>query len=293
MNQIVVAHGGVGSPISFKDGTENAVVTAYNIIKFLGSSIDAVETAIIILEDDERFNAGTGSYMRLNKKIEMDASIMDSDLKCGAVANIRNVKNPIKVARLVMDTPHILLVGEGAIEFARKNGFEYFNPITEKARKKFKEVKEKLKNNNLESWQSSWKKFKMKETVGSVAFDGKKFASATSTGGVSIALNGRVGDSPIIGAGIYAGKNGAVSCTGIGEEIIKRVLAFAVYNKIEELGVQKACEYGVSLFENHIPIGIIAVSKDEYGVASSQEMACSVNFNGVVKSFCKIRGKNF
>lgn len=293
MNQIVVAHGGVGSPMSFKDGTEKAVLSSYNIIKFLGTSVDAVETAVIILEDDERFNAGTGSYLRLNGTIEMDASIMDSELNCGAVANIRNVKNPIKVARLVMETPHILLVGDGAIEFARKNGFEYYNPITHKARKKLKEVKEKLKNNKFESWQKKWQNFKMKETVGSVAYDGKRFASANSTGGISIALNGRVGDSPIIGAGIYAGKNGAVCCTGVGEEIIKRVLAFDIYNKIEELGVQKACEYGVSLYEKDIPIGVIAVSKYSFGIASSHEMACSVNFNGVIKSLAKIRGKDF
>ena len=135
MNPIIVTHGGVGCPPENKDGTDKAAKVGFDIMKKGGNALDAVEAAIIILEDDERFNAGTGSFMRLNGSIEMDAILMDSEGNCGAVAAIKDVKNPISVARKVMETPHVLLAGEGAIEFARKMGFNLFNPSTEKAKR--------------------------------------------------------------------------------------------------------------------------------------------------------------
>ena len=278
MNPIIVTHAGVGSPPENKDGTDKAAKVGFEILKNGGSALDAVEVAIVVLEDDKRFNAGTGSFMRLNGSIEMDAILMDSKGNCGAVAAIRDVKNPILVARRVMGTPHILLVGDGALDFARKEGFERYDPKTEKAVKKLAEYKEKFKKNKLPEWAKKWRDFKLTETVGAVAGDGKGgFAAGSSSGGVPIALKGRVGDSALVGCGAFAGEHGAVTPTGVGEEIMRKLLSKSVYDRIADgMNPQKACEWGLGLFDVDIPMGVIVVSKDGYGIAASKEMAWSV-----------------
>jgi beta-aspartyl-peptidase (threonine type) len=278
MNPIIVTHGGVGCPPENKDGTDKAAKVGFDIMKKGGNALDAVEAAIIILEDDERFNAGTGSFMRLNGSIEMDAILMDSEGNCGAVAAIRDVKNPISVARKVMRTPHVLLAGEGAIEFARKMGFEFFDPSTEKAKRRFSETKDKLKRKDLPDWAGKWREFKFYDTVGAVVVDlNGKFAAGSSSGGIPIALKSRVGDSAIVGCGAFAGEHGAVTPTGVGEEIIRKVLSKSVYDKLMvEMNPQEACEWALELFDKEIPMGVIAVSDEDYGVASTKEMAWSV-----------------
>lgn len=278
MNPIIVTHAGVGSPPKNKDATDKAAEIGFELLRSGGTALDTVEAAIIVLEDDERFNAGKGSYMRLDGTIEMDAMLMDSEGNCGAVAAIREVKNPIAVARKVMGTPHILLVGDGAIDFARREGFESYDPKTEKAIKRHSEIKEKLKKNDLPDWTSRWRNFKFCDTVGAVAVDKKGgFAAGSSSGGIPIALKGRVGDSPLIGCGAFAGKQGAVTATGVGEEIMRTVLSKSIYDKlVEGMNPQKACEWGLALIEKGIPIGVIVVSKEGYGVAASKDMAWSV-----------------
>ncbi|MGB9635785.1 MAG: isoaspartyl peptidase/L-asparaginase [Thermoplasmata archaeon] len=278
MTKAIITHGGAGAGKEYTDGTKKAAEKGMEILKKGGNALDAVVEAIVVLEDDERFNAGTGSYAKLNGEIEMDAALMDSNMQAGGVAAIKRVRNPIRVAKCVMETPHVLLVGEGALDFARKMGFPDYDPMTEKARKKLLEVKEKLRSGDLPPWAEKWKKFAypgLSGTVGAVAMDDANyFAAGSSTGGTSIMLPGRVGDSPLIGSGLYAGKHGAVTTTGIGEEIIKRVLCKSVYDKISRgMHPQKACEWGVSLFPNEISVGIIAVSKKGTGVASNREMA--------------------
>ncbi|MDI6917156.1 MAG: isoaspartyl peptidase/L-asparaginase [Thermoplasmatales archaeon] len=286
MQHLIITHGGAGSPIKYRDSTEKAAKKGYSVLRKKGNAVDAVIEAVVVLENDPRFNAGTGSRMRLNGSIEMDASVMGSNLKCGAVAGIKNVKNPVKVARKIMETPHILLAGEEATNFARKNNFRYYNPATKEALKKLEETKNKLKNGKIPVWAKKWKKFEYKKftgTVGAVARDKKGFAAAVSTGGTSFMLPGRVGDSALIGCGIYAGRHGAVCATGVGEEIIRHILSKSVYDKIEILGPQKACELGVSLLKN-FPTGLIAVSKDGYGMACSENMACTVASKNLLKS---------
>jgi isoaspartyl peptidase/L-asparaginase-like protein (Ntn-hydrolase superfamily) len=277
MNPLIITHGGVGSPTENKGGTDRAAEAGIEILKKGGSALDAVEAAIVVMEDDIRFNAGIGSFMRWDGTIEMDALLMDSEGNCGAVAAIREVKNPITVARKVMSTPHILLAGEGAIEFARKFGFEKFDPTTEKAIKKLAEMKEKLENDTLPEWYDKWRDFKLSDTVGGVARDRKgRFAAGNSSGGIGIALRGRVGDSPIIGSGAFAGEQGAVTATGVGEEIMRVVLSKSVYDRIAQgMNPQEACEWGIALFEPKIPIGVIAVSRKGSGAAANKEMACS------------------
>ncbi len=288
MQPLIVTHAGAGSPIKYKGGTEKAAKKGYNVLRKKGA-IDAVVEAVIVLENDPRFNAGTGSKMRLDGSIEMDAAVMTSDLKCGAVAAIKNVKNPVKVARKIMETPHVLLAGEGATNFARNIGFKYYDPTTEEAIKKLKDTKRKLGKGNIPLWAKSWKKFEYKKitgTVGAVARDKKGFAAAVSTGGTTFMLPGRVGDSALIGCGIYAGRHGAVCATGVGEEIIRNVLAKSVYDKIRKLGSQSACEWGVSLLKGY-PTGIIAVSKKDYGMACSENMVCTVVNKNLIKSGVK------
>jgi len=278
MARAIVTHGGAGASKEYSDGTKRAAEQGMKVMAHGGNALEAVVEAIVVLEDDERFNAGTGSYAKLNGEIEMDAALMDSNMNAGAVAAIRRVKNPIRVARCVMDTPHVLLVGEGATQFARMKGFPDYDPMTEKAKKRLEEVKNMLKTSNLPPWAQKWRDFSypgLLGTVGAVAMDESGyFAAGSSTGGTSIMLPGRVGDSPQIGSGLYAGKHGAVTATGIGEEIIKRVLCKSVYDKIARgWHPQKACEWGISLFPQDIPVGLICLSKKGVGVASNRDMA--------------------
>lgn len=228
INPVIIANGGAGG-ISFpsrrKQGLIKAVKTGYEILKNGGSSLDAVEKAVMILEDIKIFNAGTGSTFGLTGEIEMDASIMTSDMKFGAVAAINNVKNPVQIARLVMErTDHMLLCGEGAVRFARIMGIKYYNPKTRERKRSWLRTRRRLISDYFT---------KLKEmadiygTVGVVAMDKNGLITVgTSTGGISLHLPGRIGDTPIIGGGTYADKNGGVSATGHGEAIMRHLLAF-------------------------------------------------------------------
>jgi len=275
MEPLILTHCGTGSPVEWKDAAEKAGRAGLEILEKGGSALDAVEVATVVLENDERLNAGIGSRHQLDGVIRMDASIMDSLFNCGAVASIERVKNPIKVARKVMETPHILLVGEGALEFARKLGFEDFDPATDRSRKRLEKEKHQLKTGDIPEWARGWKRFEWKETVGAVARDSNGLmAAASSTGGTSFMLKGRVGDTPIIGAGIYAGEKGAVTATGVGEEIVRKVLCKYVYDRIEDgMDAQEACDKGVGLYDKEISVGLIAVTPKGWGISSNRNMA--------------------
>ena len=183
-----------------------------------GSAVDAVVAAAVVLEDDPTFNAGTGSALNSDGEVETDASLMEGDkLAGGAIASVKGIKNPIRLARLVMErTPHVLLACEGALRFARQNNVP------------FVDAKTMVTPRVLEKWRSGRRNL---GTIGAVAIDGRgTVAAATSTGGTMGKLPGRVGDSPLIGSGTYADNlAGAASATGMGEAIIKVVLTkFAV-----------------------------------------------------------------
>lgn len=174
------------------------------------SALEAVEMAVIELEDNPLFNAGTGSTLNVHGQVEMDAAIMDGrTLKAGAVATVSRIRNPIHLARKVLeDGRHVLLGGEGAHRFARQSGVPEYPPeslIVEDARRR---------------WE------KQHGTVGCVALDqAGGIAVGTSTGGIFDKLPGRIGDSPLLGCGTYADDSGGVSCTGNGEAIIRVVMA--------------------------------------------------------------------
>jgi len=229
----------------YRAGLERALTAGCEILKRGGSSLDATEAAVRVLEDDPHFNAGKGSVFTSTGTNEMDASIMDGKtLKAGAVASVKHVKNPIGLARLVMEkSPHVMLDCAGAEAFAKENGIElvdekYF--FTQERWDALQKIKEAEKHGGV-----GGKKFFISEhdrhgTVGAVALDKSgNLAAATSTGGMANKLPGRIGDTPVIGAGTYANNQTcAVSCTGDGEFFIRVGAAHEVSTLMEYRGIK-------------------------------------------------------
>ncbi len=277
---MIVTHCGAGSTMAVVDGAEEAGHIGLRVLETGGTAIDAVTEAIVALEDDPRMNAGTGSRLRIDGRAQMDASIMTDDLEAGAVAAIEYVKNPILVARKVMETPHVLLVGPDAVRFARRLGFRKYDPVNPDAIQQWKASLEKIRKGDLPPYAKKWTAFKdLVGTVGAVARDSAgRFCAGSSTGGTAFMMPGRVGDSPIVGAGIYCGPAGAVSVTGTGEEILRRVLSKFVYDRMAGgRRTRAACDDGLRLFKRSVPIGIIAVGNDGAGEACNRSMAWWTN----------------
>jgi L-asparaginase/beta-aspartyl-peptidase (threonine type) len=266
------------------DGTDRAAAQALASLKSGSNALEAALVAVVVLEDDPRFNAGTGANIRLDgKTIQMDAACMEGESGAfGAVAAIERVQNPVLVARKVMDTPHLLIVGEGATRFARAMGFPDYDPTCPENLARFKRVKDILQGTDprqIEAWKRyDWKKgwnfpTPLKEalgspdTVGCVTRDAKgRFAAAISTGGTTITFYGRVGDVPMFGAGIYAGPRGAVACTGNGEDIVKRLVAKATYDLLAKgFSAQKAVDLILATFPANIDLGLVTVGPTSTG----------------------------
>lgn len=284
----IIAHGGAGGinyPHRRRSGLIKAVQAGYEILRQGGTSLDAVEESATILEDITIFNAGTGSYFNLSGDVEMDASVMTSDLKFGAVGVIRDVKNPIRVARLVMErTDHLLLCGENAITFGRLMGMEYYNPKTKEKKRIWKRKKKKCTSTYFKKISEL---VDLYGTIGAVAIDQHGLISvATSSGGINLRLPGRVGDTPVIGAGTYADKNGGVSATGHGEEIMRHLLAFRAVTFMGKTTIKRAGERVMRYAtKNSCKCGIIGINKNA-------EMLCLNNTKAM--SWCYIRnGKLF
>ncbi len=234
----IVVHGGAGvwrgSPERPLTGVRNAAATGLETLAHGASALDAVVAAVLVLEDDPAFNAGTGSVLNLVGAVEMDAAVMaGKGLRAGGVAAIRRVRNPVAVARAVMEhTRHVLLAGEGASRFARLNGFGDYEPMTAERRAQWLE-----RSRTLERAPNGTKVRRAyglePGTVGAVALDRNgELAAATSTGGTSLKLPGRVGDTPLPGAGNYATSHAAVSATGRGELMMRFGTARAVCDRI-------------------------------------------------------------
>lgn len=232
----LMIHGGAG-PIKkedypfYQNGIEQVLRQVTPMLGASAGALDIVERAVVLLEEHPQFNTGIGSALREDGSVRMDASIMDgSCLACGAVGCVGNLLHPISVARCVMEvTPHILLVGEGANEFARKQGFEEVPEgrlITARRRERWEKEKAKRARKSEQEGGRAAPPAGSSGTVGAVALDSEgRLAAATSTGGMFFSPPARVGDTPLIGAGTYADQAAAVSATGIGEVIIKVTLA--------------------------------------------------------------------
>ena len=275
----IIAHGGAGTSEDFVEGVKTAVETGFSMLKNGARALKAAVEAVRILEDDGRYNAGSGSLLRLDgHTIEMDAAVMDSAGTLGTVSAIRCVKNPVLVALGVSKSPHVMLAGQGAEAFARHLGFPSFYHVSSRALDSFNQLRELVRSGRLEKMNPRWKNVGLPalalDTVGAVALDRRgKFAVATSTGGASPMIAGRVGDTPVIGCGFYAGNSGAVCATGLGEKIIRQMLAWRVYDMMGTgSNPVTACEKGVGLFPDDIPVGIIGLSREGYSAASNRKM---------------------
>lgn len=252
----IVLHGGAGTILkedmtpaleqAYCDGLQQALDLGYAVLEQGGTAVNAVKAALVILEDNVLFNAGRGAVFTKKGVQEMDAAIMDgSDLSAGAVAGVRNVRNPIELATEVMrNSNHVFLSGKGANDFAIKQGVklepdEYF--FSQFRYDQWKAIRDSdtysldHTNHHLEELMRD-KKF---GTVGAVACDSKgNLAAATSTGGMTNKKYGRIGDSPVIGAGTYANNaTCAISCTGHGEMFIRSVAAYDVSCLVEYKGL--------------------------------------------------------
>ena len=264
MKNSVLIHGGAGSPSSMSSILEGIL----NKIEYDDDPLNVAVNSVVSLEDDPAFNAGTGSVPRLDGTIQMDAAVM-SNGNFGSVICIENVKNPVLVARDVMlNSPHIILSGDGAVKFARLMGHKYYDNSTEKSGKMLRKFySEAFKKDFHETFVTK----KSGDTVGAVARINNKFAAAVSTGGSFPMLRGRVGDSPLIGAGIYSGPDGAVVATGIGEEIAKKLLSYKIYSKIKTDSLENIVKNEVNSFKTSC--GIIAITENEYIAYSNTNMA--------------------
>lgn len=286
MNKIAMAiHGGVGvdtkyinkNKKAYEKGLEEALCDGYKILQRGGSALNAIEASVKVLEDNPLFNAGRGSALNLLGEVEMDASIMDGNtLKAGAVSMVRSVKNPVTLARLIMKkTQHVFLSGYGALELAKLNEIcleadSYF--VTDYQYQSF------VKSSNHATVQKAMQK-RLRGTVGAVALDKRgNLAAATSTGGTSNCLPGRIGDSCVIGAGCYANNaTCAVSGTGDGEFLITGVIAHTIsmFLELEKMSIQEACDFVIHQRNKKTKgdIGVISIDKEgNIGIAFNSRL---------------------
>jgi beta-aspartyl-peptidase (threonine type) len=291
---VLVVHGGAGtatkadySPESaqqYIDKISEVLNTGQQILEQGGTSMDAVEAAIRIMEDSPLFNAGRGAVFNALGQNELDASFMDGkNLDAGAVAGVRTIKNPISAARAVMEkSGHVMLTGEGAERFAGTIGLEmvdtsYF--FTQGRWNSYQRVRERKEKEAGKSYS----------TVGAVALDKYgNLAAGTSTGGMTFKMPGRVGDSPIIGAGTYANNNTcAVSATGHGEFFIRNVIAYDISARMEYAGMSLQ-EASNDLVHNKLKAlkangGVIAV--DKHG-----NIAMPFNTESMIRGYVNSKG---
>ena len=251
----IAIHGGAGTILKsimtpekenqYTQGLKDAIEVGETILKNNGSSLAAVEAAVRSLENNPLFNAGRGAVFTNDGKNEMDASIMRGDtLEAGAVAGIKNVKNPISLARSIMEkSEHVLMCGEGAAKFAKSINTEFADDSYFFVQARFDQLQEAKKTDGVfldHSGEANAEDNKQKfGTVGAVALDVHgTIAAATSTGGMTNKKFGRAGDSPIIGSGTYANnKTCAISCTGHGEFFIRAVVAYDISCLMEYKGL--------------------------------------------------------
>jgi len=300
----IVVHGGAGSwqPERSQDGlrgVKEAAKTGFDILKNGGSAVDSVVEAVAVMEDKGAFNAGYGSSLTIEKKVEMEASIMDGrTLEAGATALLHDIRNPIRLARIVMEkTDHVFVVGDGAEKLAELYHFERRNPVTELRLRYYEAQKKQLlaRKSELPKLYDLVKHhpelFSL-DTVGAVAIDKDgSVAAATSTGGFPLKLPGRIGDSPLIGCGTYADNlSGACSATGVGEIAIRLVLAKTACNYVESgKSAEEAVENAIKLVNKRIStsynsMGLIVVdSQGRFGAAHNSPNMCWAYFTPDLK----------
>ena len=287
---VLVIHGGAGTILksqmtaakekAYEDGLNEALDAGREILSRGGLALDAVEAVVRVLEDNPLFNAGKGAVFTNEGRNEMDAAIMDgSNLKAGSVAGVTTIRNPISAARAVMEkSPHVMMTGKGAEQFAGENGLSIVDPSYFYTEERWKGLLQARREDSLKALADSAARkthgLKQPEnrdnkygTVGAVALDKHgNLAAATSTGGMTNKRYNRVGDAPIIGAGTYANKTVAISCTGWGEFFIRLVMAKSVSDRME-FGKMSLDVAAGQMIMKELPAlggdgGLIAVDKD-------------------------------
>ncbi len=293
----LIVHGGAWDiPDEFieahKLGVSKALNIGWEILLNGGTAVDAVEKAINYLEDDITFDAGRGSHLNAEGEVELDASIMNgSTFRCGSVAAVKRIKNPISLCRKIMDeSEHIFLVGGGAEKFALEHGIPICSQdelCIEREILKWKDIQGK---GNF-STKDAFKFHSPAGTVGAVALDASgNICAGTSTGGTFNKHPGRVGDSPLIGCGTYADKSiGGVSTTGWGEAMIKVVMAKTIIDLMEfnNGNPQEAAEKGIKILKEKADGygGVIALNnKGEFGVAYNTPKMARAYINSEINS---------
>jgi L-asparaginase / beta-aspartyl-peptidase len=297
---VLVVHGGAGnwkdeSPEQLeteKAAIKKAAETGYKTLSSNGSSLDAVEATLRVMEDSGLFDAGRGAYYDREGVPELDSAIMNGrTLAAGSVASVKHVANPISLARLVMEkTPHVMIVGEGAEEFAKSQGIELVSPYyfyNERYWKLYQEMKTKSKTKTA---QMPGNERKVYGTVGAVALDkAGDLAAGTSTGGTPYKMTGRVGDSPIIGAGTYANNDScAISGTGEGEFYIRNTVASDICARVRYLHVS------LEQAADDVVMKELVVQKGEGGVIGIDRqgnIATPFNSNGMLRATVRSDGQ--
>jgi isoaspartyl peptidase/L-asparaginase-like protein (Ntn-hydrolase superfamily) len=288
----IIVHGGAGHiPVADRPKRQEILNQAAEagLAALRDGPLLAVERAINLLEDSDLFNAGRGGAMRLNGEVSLDASVMTSDLRCGAVASMRGICHAISIARLVMEeTPYVLLVGRAANELALQYGFQLEDLRTDRNIRRWLTARETLAPLSYkEQLQLLRRVGRVGEgasngephgTVGAVAWaDDERLAAGTSTGGVAspVMHEGRVGDTPVIGAGTYCNVCGGASATGVGEAIVRATLTREVVRLIESgAHPQEAAEKAIAQFAQQTgsEAGVIALDRQgHHGIAFNTE----------------------
>jgi len=257
----IIAHGGAWDiPEELRaehlESCRAAVDAGWGLLTAGGTALEAVEAAVRIMEDHAVFDAGRGSHLNADGEVELDAGIMDgASLRAGAVASVKRIANPITLARHVLhESPHVFLVGEGAERFAQEVGMELCDPaelIVPRERELWERKRRETKAAPLDALFRAG----ASDTVGAIALDAAgNLAAANSTGGTFFKHPGRVGDTPIIGCGLYADNMlGAAACTGWGEQIMKTVLARTTVDQIALLGsAGAAANVAIAYFKHRV-----------------------------------------
>ena len=291
----IAIHGGAGTLApadltpenerAYRAGLERALRAGFSVLDAGGTALDAAVTAVQVLEDEPLFNAGRGAVLAANGLHELDASVMDGrDLRAGAVTGVRHVRSPIELARLVMErSPHVMLAGTGAEEFALEQGLQPV-PNSHFATERRRLELERMLQGQIEAGRES-----LMGTVGAVALDAAgNLAAATSTGGMTGKKWGRVGDSPIIGAGTYAANDCcAVSATGHGEFFIRAAVAHEIAALMRYRGLDVVAAADEVVMQQLVRLGgsggVIAVGRDG-------RIAMPFNSEGMLRGAMDSRG---
>src|ERR1700678_92841 len=285
---VLLIHGGAwampdDAVAAHERGIANALAAGWDALQRGGTSVDAVEAAVTVMEDDDTFDAGRGSFLTSDGRVQLDALMMDgATLRAGAVACVERLKNPIQAARLVLErSPHVYFVGAGAEEFARQQGLtliENHELVIDRERERLHAAQARARA-GIEDQTFTGNSH---DTVGAVALDlAGNLAAATSTGGTLNKTPGRVGDSSVIGSGGYAdNRSAAASLTGWGEPIMKLVLAKWAVDRVPLLGPEQAAEDAIAYLYSRLQGhgGMILLGPDgRYGIApSTPRMAWAV-----------------